>query len=751
MDGIDLSHLPQEYALVIRFGHHLAGSLPAPKGPLLYREDAMSPEVREQSDSEGDTPAPQRPYVYLVYATCKSIDFGRGSDVHVSLPRSYGISRRHFSLCCDPATNIWSVICHSDKGVVVNGARLTHTRPYNQWALSPLMINHLEAPSVSIKVAVQSQPWDSNWVSATSLSSRTVARSIPDNMDSWASESSVTESMSSWMDGVDTVLNPSRYIVLRENEWRLPWADRAWVALDARTGGAFAVTETDTEKGDKMLRFFVTHSSRILQHPNLMTNVDYQRQGTMGSTRPALVQENGPKTAPLKHGLPQRALGAAARQMIAVLSYLQEKAIYHGRIRAEVITYQYSGLADHHTYRLTGLWERWLDPQPLDTSSHYSVLAKRDMATMGALLASTLPRKASLIPTEYGFVGLENLAKPLDPVLYQILWLASCTSAGSATQFQEHLSALLGGDGHSPFFTTQLSRQVAIDTGRSSEHQEPEISVRDIATLWEWHMRTRQSLLMSYDEQYRMLLQLRRFSDRYVTMGELNQLAAQRGAIFDTLRRGIPRSLTRNCSISVNAEIHWLRGGAMINLTQFLAGTGLSLSALLPEDQTIEMLGATALKGLYVDYDWVRQQEVLKESLANLVRPPPSTGWPRIQLAAFPYAQYVMFATDLPWGSIVVMDRSTGATHWQPTVSQSSSFGASTWLTYTQTIDLCEEYGLHAIKEAMREYRARDNLYAPKKCQLDQPLVIPKIDDQSSWATFIGVDDRRYFKRKKRS
>ncbi|KAM3415159.1 hypothetical protein BST61_g10282 [Cercospora zeina] len=711
MDGIDFSHLSQDFALILRFGHHLAPLLPSPKWPLLYREDAMSRDALEQSDSEGDTPAPQRPYVYLVYDTCESIDFGRGSDVHVSLPRDYGISRRHFSLCCDPISNIWSVRCHSSTGVVVNGVRLTHVSQDDRWALNPVALNYLEAPGVSIKVVVHSRPWDSTG-SHTRTRSRTIGRPTPDDTASTASESSVTQSMSSWIDGVETVRNPSRYIVLREDEWRLPWADRAWMAIDAKTGGAFAVTEFDIEKGDEMLRFYLEHTWRNLQHPNLLSHLDYERQGTMDCAMPALVQFSGSNIWSIAGGIPQQELGAAARQMMSVLSYLQKNKIYHGRIRADVITYQRSGLSGHYNYRLTGLWERWIDPHPHDTSSQYSILAKRDMATMGIVLVSALPKTAPQTSNDYGFVGLDSLAKPVDPVLYQILWLASCASTGSSIQFQEHLAALLGVHGHGPFFTTQLSRPVNLNIRKPCEHSEPEVSVCDIAALWEWCMRTGYRFLMSYRKQCEILSQLRRHNG-YVTMQELDSLAERHGAVFNILSPRIPQSADNKWSITVNAEVHWLRGGTMINLTQFLESSGLALSIPLPEDRTIEMRGATAAKGLYVDYDWLRQQEILRRSSPNLLRPPNCAGWPTTQLTAFPYTHYVMFATDLPWSSIVVMERSTGATHWQPTISQSLSFGASIWLTYDQTVDLCEEYGLDETMKAMREYREGDTLCAP--------------------------------------
>lgn len=270
MDNIAIDELPRRAALLLRFEPHLSNYLPVPDfdpdAILVYREDTHT---RRELTPERETPEPERPAVYLAYAACSSITFGRSDEVDVRLPGGHGISRRHFSLCWDPNSNVCFAQCHSTQGIIVNGARLNAGRETSTWALCPFTPNIIALPYALIRVAVLRQPWHladdhivtrairNEWLPRLSVG----ASSDTNDTDS---NSSLTEPQMDWMGDCNIEVTPSRYIVLRDARWRLPWCANAWITIDARTRGCFLVTQFEPMHRDVLARFYIQHSIRVL-------------------------------------------------------------------------------------------------------------------------------------------------------------------------------------------------------------------------------------------------------------------------------------------------------------------------------------------------------------------------------------------------------------------------------------------------------------------------------------------------------
>jgi len=256
-------HLPRNVALILRFEGSIAHTLPWPdelhSGILLARDDCN---LGEDDADEHGTPTPSRPSARLCFALCDQIRFGsREERIEVRLPSTGGISRLHFSIRFVGNSNLWMVQCHSRNGVVVNRVVLDNlTLPF--WTLNPLETNTIVAAYTRIEATVFGRPWTEDAIFRYARASR---RSPPDTLEAWRrsesgdanTSSSSTASLVQWLKDCDADDNPSKYIVLCQPEWRLPWSPNAWIAIHAPTARAHAATRFLEHDRDNLRAFYV--------------------------------------------------------------------------------------------------------------------------------------------------------------------------------------------------------------------------------------------------------------------------------------------------------------------------------------------------------------------------------------------------------------------------------------------------------------------------------------------------------------
>lgn len=448
------------------------------------------------------------------------------------------------------------------------------------------------------------------------------------------------------------------------------------------------------------------------------------------------MQQGDPHVTSIDEDLEPADVAIVLRQMIDVLHYLHGRDIWHGHIRPEVIVRL--GHSHHIAYYLTGLWERWIDQPSLSESAKSAeALCRQDTKRLGTLLLSLLETRP--VNDAASVLGVQ----PMDPVLVQLLRSMADSSDETTQDFHEHISELTGGSDSSPFVSTGFSRRIYIATTTSSRGQLL-LSAADTATLWESWMRNKLARWTLRQSLQELIKSLRETPHAFLPLSLFEQLVKRHGLDLPVLHQPTKGS---GCHfVWVTEPISWLRGGTLVNLTQILPKANTNSQITIPPEISLEIQGLSTHRGLYVPYEWLEGNVDFRGLRKRLVRPPSglADGWPTKHLQTFPLRDFILFATDLPWTSLIVMARSTSAIQWQPTVVNQ----VIPWLSREESLELCDEHNLKQLKTQIKTFESNRS---PVVTLCSERVPRPSLPDAADIVVLEDLmadeEDTRQFKR----